>query len=298
MTPSGHLTSEVATHWAASAQYYFLDALMADPGIQYEQIAFHGGTSLHFSWRSPRLSEDLDFLLARDPEDIHGIVERAGAKVAETFRAEDPEFKVELKDRTRRDERMITYELRVSNSDLIGKAMVKVEFWRVTSEYLASYPVALRTPIKPGAIVSRISNPVPAATLETAYCDKLTAFATRPYLKWRDIYDLWWIGTQTDANLAVSAVARQFLHNVSAYQTIAGLSPAQALRKFLEVDPAGLVKKADPDLKRWLPPALWEKLHPRVTTEMVRYTRHALQSVADAIEKHMLDVSLNRVPRD
>jgi len=45
---------------AASAQYQFLDALMADPQIQYEQIAFHGGTSLHFSWRSPRLSEDLD----------------------------------------------------------------------------------------------------------------------------------------------------------------------------------------------------------------------------------------------
>jgi hypothetical protein len=41
----GHLTTELATRWASSAQYYFLDALMADPGIQYEQFAFHGGTS-------------------------------------------------------------------------------------------------------------------------------------------------------------------------------------------------------------------------------------------------------------
>jgi len=83
-------------------------------------------------------------------------------------------------------------------------------------------------------MVSRISNPVPAATLETAYCDKLTALATRPYLKWRDLYDLWWIGTQTEARLDLSWVTRQFLHNVSAYRTIDGLSPAQALRKFLE----------------------------------------------------------------
>lgn len=298
MSPAGHLTPEVATRWAAAAQYYFLDALMADPGIRYEQIAFYGGTSLHFSWRSPRLSEDLDFLLARDAEDVHAIVDRAGQKVAEAFRTEDPQFEIELKNRTRQDERMIAYELRVSHPNLIGKTLVKVEFWRVTSGYLAQYPVALRSPIEPGQMVSRITNPVPAATLETAYCDKLTAFATRPYLKWRDIYDLWWIGTQTDAKLEVSSVARQFLHNVSAYQTIANLSPAQALRKFMENDPTELVKKADPDLKRWVPPALWERLHPRVTTEMVRYTRHALQSVADAIEKHVSGVALNRVPHD
>ena len=83
---------------------------------------------------------------------------------------------------------------------------------------------------------------MPAATLETAYCDKLTAFATRPYLKWRDIYDLWWIGTQTDAELEVSSIAGQFLHNVSAYQTIVNLSPAQALRRFLQNDPAELLR--------------------------------------------------------
>jgi hypothetical protein len=193
---------------------------------------------------------------------------------------------------------MIAYELRVSHPDLIGKTLVKVEFWRVTSEYLAQYPVTLRSPIQPGQMVSRVANPVPAATLETAYCDKLTAFATRPYLKWRDIYDLWWIGTQTDAKLEMPHVVSQFLHNVSAYQTIANLSPARALRKFLENDPAALVKKADPDLKRWVPSSMWGKLHPRVTTEMVRYTRYALQSVADAIENHVLDAPLNGVPHD
>jgi predicted nucleotidyltransferase component of viral defense system len=298
MSPSGHLSAEVATRWASSAQYYFLDALMADPGIQYEQIAFHGGTSLHFSWRSPRLSEDLDFLLARDAGDIHALVEHAAGKVTEAFRAEDPRFTIELKDKTRKNERMIAYELRVSHPDFIGKSLVKVEFWRVTPEYLAKYPVALRSPILPGEMVSRISNPVPAATLETAYCDKLTAFATRPYLKWRDIYDLWWIGTQTDAKLEVLSVARQFLHNVSAYQTIDNLSPAQALRKFLLQRPAELVKKADPDLKRWVPPQLWGKMHPRLTTEMVRYAMHALQAVADAIEQKVTNVSLNRVPHD
>src|ERR1700730_6974534 len=117
--PLRPLAPELASQWAASAQYHFLDALMADPQLQYEQIAFHGGTSLHFSWRSPRLSEDLDFLLARDAGDIHAIIQRAGEKVAEAFRAEDPQLTIDLQDKTRQDERMIVYDLRVSHPDLI-----------------------------------------------------------------------------------------------------------------------------------------------------------------------------------
>ncbi|MGB6452829.1 MAG: nucleotidyl transferase AbiEii/AbiGii toxin family protein [Steroidobacteraceae bacterium] len=270
---------------------------MADPQIRYEQIAFHGGTSLHFSWQSPRLSEDLNFLVARSAADLDAIVERAGQKVAEAFRSQDPQFEIEIKDRTREKERMISYDVRVAHAAYLGKALIKVEFWRVSPEYLAQYPVALRSPIQSGETVSRISNPVPAATLETAYCDKLTALATRPYLKWRDIYDLWWIGTQTATRLDLSAVTRQFLHNVSAYRTIDGLSPALALRKFLENDPVELLDKADPDLRRWVPKALWDKMHPRVTAEMVEYVRGTVESVADAIEKDLTESTPKRSGR-
>ena len=289
------LSAEIATQWAASAQYRFLDALMSDPRLACDQIAFHGGTSLHLSWRSPRMSEDLDFLMSRSAGDIHAIVERACDRTQEAFRADDPDFNVNGEDKTRDEDRMISWHLKVSHSRYLGKALIKAEFWKVDAEYLANYPVELRTPIRPGEMVSRISNPVPAATLATAYCDKLTAFATRPFLKWRDIYDLWWIGTQTDAQLELAAVVPQFLHNVSAYETVERLSPAQALRKFLAHDPAETLKKADPDLKRWVPAALWEKLHPRVTAEMVEYTRHALRSVADAIEKKASSTSLKRI---
>jgi len=45
-----------------------LDALMSDASLTSRQIAFHGGTSLHFSWRSPRRSEDLDFLVTAQME--------------------------------------------------------------------------------------------------------------------------------------------------------------------------------------------------------------------------------------
>ena len=291
-----HLPPDLAATWASAAQFRFLDALMADPVLACDQIAFHGGTSLHFSWRSPRRSEDLDFLTALTAEDLRGTVERAHKKAMEAFLADDPRFILQLRDRTHRGGRMIAYHLVVSHPDYLGKTLVKVEFWRVDPGYLAGYPVEFRAPVSPGDIVSRISNPVPAATLETAYCDKLTAFATRSYLKWRDIYDLWWIGTQTDSRLELSTVVRQFLHNVQAYDTIDKLPPAQALRRFLTIhDPEAVIRKADPDLKRWLPEGLWARLHPEVTTEMVRYVWYALERVADAIEKKELNASLKRV---
>lgn len=288
------LPPELAAQWAATAQYCFVDALMADPAIRFQEIAFHGGTSLHFSWSSPRVSEDLDFLLARSVSDLDQIVARAHQKVAEAFAIEDPAFTVELHHR-KPPGRLISYELRVAHARYLGKARIKVELWPVTPEYLAHYPVELRSLILPGAMVSRVSNPVPAATLETAYCDKLTAFATRPYLKWRDIYDLWWIGTQTNARLDLGSVARQFLHNVSAYNTVEGLAPAQALRKFLQHEPAELLRKADPDLRKWLPQALWDRMHPQVTAEMVRYARQSLQNVADALDNSPRDGDLKRV---
>jgi predicted nucleotidyltransferase component of viral defense system len=290
------LSLERSADWASTAQFRFLDALMSDASLECSQIAFHGGTSLHFSWRSPRRSEDLDFLIARNARGISEVAERASRKTEEAFRADDPAFGVEIKDKTRHGDRMIAYQLVVSHPDFLGKTVVKVEFWKVDAAYLAGYPVELRTPVRPGEIVSRISSPVPAAALETAYCDKLTAFATRRYLKWRDIYDLWWIGTQTDAKLELSGVSQQFLHNVRAYETIDRLSPAQALRQFLAShDPAVVAAMADPELKRWLPADIWARLHPRATTEMVRYTWYALERVADAIERNELEPSLKRV---
>lgn len=290
------LSPERSADWASTAQFRFLDALMSDSTLECGQLAFHGGTSLHFSWRSPRRSEDLDFMIAKSARDIGEAVERAGKRTEEAFRAEDPAFSLEIKDKTRRGDRMIAYQLLVSHPEYLEKTIVKVKFWKVDAAYLAGYPVELRTPVRPGDIVSRISSPVPAAALETAYCDKLTTFATRRYLKWRDIYDLWWIGTQTDARLDLSGVTRQFLHNVRAYETIDQLSPAQALRRFLAGhDPAVVAAMSDSELKRWLPPDIWMRLYPRATTEMVRYTWYALERVADAIEKNELGPSLKRV---
>lgn len=230
------------------------------------------------------MSEDLDFLLAKTSEDMGAIVGRASKKTQEAFLRTDPLFTIEAKDKTKNEDRMVVYQLFVSHPGYVGKTMVKVEFWKVTPEYLQNYPIELRAPMRPGDMVSKVSAPVPAATLQTAYCDKLTAFATRPFLKWRDIFDLWWIGTQTGAELPIGKVVDQFLHNVSAYTTIDKLPPADALRRFLTTDAEDILHKAQSDLKPWLPPDLWASLNPDGVRAMISYVRQALADVADTLD--------------
>lgn len=289
-TPKKPLTPELSAEWAQRAQLFVLDSLMAESAWSAGQMAFHGGTSLHLSWRSPRFSEDLDFLIDRQVADIDQVMGRVAKRLEERFVVEDPRFRIEVKNKTRDGDRMPVFHVAIEHEGFHGKSMVKTEFWRVDAAYLAQYPSTFKTPITPGEVVSRVLHPVPAAELKTAFCDKLTAFATRPFLKWRDVYDIWWIGTQTDAALPMPEVLAQFAHNLSAYNTPGGMPAPDALRRFLDYDRAEVIAKADPDLRRWLPPSLWERLKGEGVAEMVDYARGVIEVVARAIDAPAADV--------
>ena len=290
----------LALQWAQAAHAQYLNALMSVADWSTQHFAFHGGTSLHLSWNSARYSEDLDFLLAREVVNVDKVLAKVLTILREQFRAMDAQFAIDIQDKSKNPERMLSFHITVSHSAYLGKAMVKAEFWRTDAAYLANYPTQFRTPIAPDGLVVRVMNPVPAATLETAYADKLTAFATRPYLKWRDVYDLWWIGTQSSAQINVRSAAQQFLHNIQAYAPVDGLTPSNALRKFLANDRQSIIAKANPDLKRWLPASLWNSLNPNGITQMVDYAFYALQAVADAVDNlnavTPTSVDLRRVP--
>lgn len=289
------MTPALATEWAQMAHVLYLDALMGQADWSVDDIAFHGGTSLRLSWNSSRYSEDLDFLLARHVSNLDKILRRVESTVREMARRLDPEFVIEIKDQTRDIDRMPAYMLSVSHPGWVGKARMKAEFWRTDRSYLPGYPTQLRTPQVRAAEVaaaaapsltdlySITSNPVPAATLESAYADKLVAFATRPFLKWRDLYDLWWIGTQTPAALDLGAVCAQFLHNATAYSTLQGLPPGDALALFLRKDRAQVLAQADPDLKNWLPPNVWRRLQPDGVHQIVDYVHFAIETVSSHI---------------
>lgn len=279
------LSSVTATAWAQTAHIFFLESLMKARTWNPGDLAFHGGTSLHLSWQSSRYSEDLDFLLARAEVDMKKLVASAGKLLEESFRRVDPGFEIAIRDKTKDGERMLVFQIVVSHPRVVGNTMVKAEFWRTDREYLMSYPTEARLPRAPGDFVSQVSSMVPAATLSTAFADKLVAFATRPHLKWRDIYDLWWLGTQTALKIDRDVVSDQFLHNVTAYNTLEGKPAHKALLGLLQRDRTAVIAQADPDLKSWLPREVWAALHPAGVEQMVDFARATLQAMHDHIEE-------------
>ena len=60
-----------------------IERLLQESSWVYKDIVFQGGTSLHLAWRSPRFSEDLDFLLSEDREnEIVKILSRTAKKLS------------------------------------------------------------------------------------------------------------------------------------------------------------------------------------------------------------------------
>jgi predicted nucleotidyltransferase component of viral defense system len=280
------LSRERAKEWALQAQLAYLSALAVVAEWGRDELAFHGGTSLHLAWGSPRHSEDLDFLLTKSAAGVDKVARAIGSLVIEQFRAHDSNFEILVSERSKAPARMLSYEVSVRHPTFRGSVMVKAEFWRVASSYLQSYPTVLRTPIVAvGDARAPRMSPICAAALETAYADKLTALATRPYLKWRDLYDLWWIGTQTRAALSDQALSAQLLHNISAYQPLGGLSPAGALRQFCAQDRRALLAKADSDLRPWLPSHVLRALGPKGPAEIIDYVLSSVEAVADRLDE-------------
>lgn len=273
------LDFEKAREWSVLGHVSFIEAFLSTVRVDSKKFAFHGGTSLHLSWQSPRFSEDLDFLLSRDMgKKIVEEMPKVKEKLTSILKSHDPGFIVDIKDKTKDNSRLLNFMVILSHPQYHGNVKIKAEFWQVDTEYLDKYQTKFARPVSRTDYLSVVSQPLPAATLEAAYADKLTAFATRPHLKWRDLFDLWWIERQI--NVTPEDMARKFLHHVKAYNTVEGLKPSDALLHFLTKDPDEIASMADPDLKKWLPKSLWENLEGRGVNEIVECVRDNLKTIA------------------
>lgn len=218
------ITPEEKHLWAEMAQLLLLEALSESSGWSSKDLIFHGGTALHLAWSSPRFSEDLDFLMNRDllatmGDTMRGAVERMQRHILRL----DAGLKVELKDKS--SSRMGRFTIALSKVGVIGKAIVKSEFWGVNDEYLAQYKMSQRVPIMPESMTAngmlvRLHCPLPTATMDSIFVDKLVAMANRPYTKWRDIFDLWWISQNREFVQPDDEVLAQRVRDyASAYRT-------------------------------------------------------------------------------
>lgn len=208
MVKRRHLTWEEALAAAEALQIALLDGISRARRWGKAELAFQGGTSLHLAYGSPRASEDLDFIVASD-KGLDAVMNAALAHARAYVRqAVGPEAVLEIKSRVvdpatgeSRNPRIYTISFR--GPDFLESVKVRVEFWVADPAAAGRYDSELRAVrLSPEALERRpiklaISQAIiPTAQLVEIYVNKIHAVAGRDYLKYRDLFDLWWLDQQ------------------------------------------------------------------------------------------------------
>lgn len=167
----------------------------------FDELVFHGGTSLSLLHGSPRWSEDLDFM--GTPQAIAALMgRRRQIEAALQLRAslEMPGAVVAVTEKRRNsmpevgdvDKLMVRWE----HPGVLGVVKVKAEFYATPAARLKAYEAVEQRPLK---ATSSLMQGIRAATPLAIWADKIIAMAQRPMLKNRDIHDLGYLHDLLDA---------------------------------------------------------------------------------------------------
>lgn len=271
-----------------------IERLLQESFWVYKDIVFQGGTSLHLAWRSPRFSEDLDFLLSEDREkEIVKILSRTAKKLSADVKTKYG-GDLELKQKGERNG-LLTFNFKYSHPEKRGKVFVKTEFLKTNQENINRYESVakdmdsdyLEVSIKPYATVS---------SLPMLYADKVLAIVQRPYLKPRDYFDLWWIRKSADLP-AHTTWKDDFLDklevNFSIYKTD-GKNFVYDLGNKIQADQSKFLdsQQLSNDLKNWLPRKTFQVLMSNnAFKDIEKFVKTELISIHETLEEYYLDSS-------
>jgi len=285
--PKRNLTASEAFDLRQALHVAVLEALMASRRWQPSELVFQGGTSLHLVYGSPRLSEDLDFLVKASLK-LDSISSSVAARLrGAPWVPRDASVSVTP---AKEGHNPHAFVVAIGGPSLIGSVRVKVELWQTPEEALAPLKImvsTVRLGSGPGAGAQAF---VPTAELSEIYADKVFALGARPYLKPRDVFDLHWL---LDRGVAADCSAEDLRIRLATYPNespAAWLEKAQARR----IELAGSVGMVGDDLRRWLPSS-WP-LDDEMVTGMVRSATGALDR--GMAQMNSIEAAAARSPED
>ena len=270
-------------------QILLLDSLYAVSGS--EAIYFQGGTALRWIYGGMRFSEDLDFVTSLAPEQIHMILKKVYSKVNHACIAQfGPGLLEQALKKARNDAVKVFYIYRpLTQRERIA---VKLEFEPLKPGRLPTVKrVILRdlpaiTGLLSGGklIMPYSSSIVMAQTAEELLSDKIRALFERPYLKGRDIYDIWWLTER----MQVVPSWEQTKTKLDMYRS--AFVPARAADYFQKVSfLEDIIKAIVSDLPRFIPKdiyAVYQNDGFKTLTDALRKLTSTLQ--AQGLDNHSL----------
>lgn len=147
----------------------------------FNDMVFQGGTALHFIYGNPRFSEDLDFVLRKEKQRFDLV--RQDTKI-QTFVSNVFPFIQETKMTIQKnDQEMQRLVLSTISEVPEQKLRIHLELAYVPS-YINQPRILDYPPLNPAV---RVEDP------SEILADKITALGRRPYLKGRDIWDIYFL---------------------------------------------------------------------------------------------------------
>lgn len=168
--------------------------------------------------------------------------------------------------------------LAVSLPNVLGKVKIKTEFWKVDSEHIQSYDGS----IKEVAARGNITPTVPVASPDQIFADKMVALGARPRLKWRDVFDLWYLDGIGHATVARNPeqFVTYFENTLAMYNTAPG-DVKQKWQELLDTPNTQLVELASRDLQPWISQELWASLEGEKVEQMVANLKSKISEALD-----------------
>lgn len=274
-------------------QLLLLDTLYSLSGT--DRLIFHGGTALRWIHGGPRFSEDLDFVTGLTIKKTSLLWERSRPKMVLACSAQFGPGLLEQQIKSSRKEAFKAFCIyRPENQR--ERIAVKLEVERLAAGRLpVNEPHILRDLSAVSALMAAgqlilpfTSSIVIAETPLEIFSDKIRALYERPFLKGRDVFDLWWLVKHRRLTPNWPAVRQK----LEMYKT--RFKAARRPDYFQSPDSRPAIREAlDGDLPRFIPPKVLDVYRAQgykdfiVTTDAVT-ARLLGQGLEEYLDAHQL----------
>jgi len=218
------------------------------------RLVFQGGTAIRWCHNGGRFSEDLDFVTHLERPALERLMQAIELPVTRESIAHFGPGRFTLTPRGQRDEGIV-WRVAFEQQNARDRIMVKIECERLREGVaLATEPRVLGMQGAVSYLIAagefRIPRPnsvMVVETLEEILSDKVRALLERPYLKGRDIYDVWHLRER----LQVPAIREVVERKLTCY---AFPFKAQRQPEWFETADSDLCDAIENDLGRFLSP--------------------------------------------
>lgn len=182
-------------------QILLLDNLYSLSGSDH--IFFQGGTAIRWVYGGTRFSEDLDFVTHLSVDNIKKIISNVSRKIHNACVAQfGPGQSEQKQKKSRKDAFKVFFIFRPQARR--ERIAVKLEFEALKHDYkpdirktvLRDLPSIAGLLTTGKLIMAYSSSVILVETPGEILADKIRAVYERPYIKGRDIYDIWWLTKQ------------------------------------------------------------------------------------------------------